>query len=481
MWVSPPALTMATSKSRWWSRSISAPSWFDWKNATSSPSSAARAAIAGVDLVERLAPVDLGLACADEVEVRSLRGPGRVSSRARGGEERGCGTVRRSRARCRRGRPIPWRSGGPSATARQRASCQSRGGPGSFRASRGVVRSPARGDRAGEAIRSPRSGGVTPTSTPIRVAARSPYATASPWSKPPKPAAASTACPRECPRFSVIRPPRRVALALVGDDDLDLRPRRHARPARQRHRTSNAAASPRAIAVAVASPAARTAARRRGPPSSRLRRAQRGAGVRGASAAAAMSMTIGGRLMECSDEVLALGQVDAGLAADRGIDLGDEGRRDLDEPDPAQVVAARKPAASPSAPPPMATSDLGPLDVERGQLACRRLDDGEPLGGLALREQDVLDRRRPRSRRRVRGRLADGGPRARLADEDRARASAARRARRPAHRPRSRRRARSGRSGSSRAGAWSRCREPAAIGSAASTESTTPWISATPD
>ena len=45
VWVSPPALTMATSKSRWCRRSISAPSWFDWKKSTSSPSSVARAAM----------------------------------------------------------------------------------------------------------------------------------------------------------------------------------------------------------------------------------------------------------------------------------------------------------------------------------------------------------------------------------------------------------------------------------------------------
>ena len=45
VWVRPPALTIATSKSRSCSRSISAPSWFDWKKSTSRPSSAARAAI----------------------------------------------------------------------------------------------------------------------------------------------------------------------------------------------------------------------------------------------------------------------------------------------------------------------------------------------------------------------------------------------------------------------------------------------------
>ena len=72
VWVSPPALTIATSKSRWCSRSMSAPSWFDWKKSTSRPSSAARAADPGVDLVERLVAVDLGLARAEQVEVRAL-------------------------------------------------------------------------------------------------------------------------------------------------------------------------------------------------------------------------------------------------------------------------------------------------------------------------------------------------------------------------------------------------------------------------
>ena len=41
-----------------------------------------------------------------------------------------------------------------------------------------------------------------------------------------------------------------------------------------------------------------------------------------------------GRLVERADEVLALGQVDAGLAADRRVDLGDEGRRDVDDGTP---------------------------------------------------------------------------------------------------------------------------------------------------
>ena len=42
------------------------------------------------------------------------------------------------------------------------------------------------------------------------------------------------------------------------------------------------------------------------------------------------------RLVEGTDEVLPLGQVDGGFAADRRIDLGDERRRDMDDRDPAQ-------------------------------------------------------------------------------------------------------------------------------------------------
>ena len=56
-----------------------------------------------------------------------------------------------------------------------------------------------------------------------------------------------------------------------------------------------------------------------------------------------MSIDDRGGLMERPDEVLALGQVHPGLAADRRIDLGDERRRDLDEPDAAQVDRGQEP------------------------------------------------------------------------------------------------------------------------------------------
>ena len=45
----------------------------------------------------------------------------------------------------------------------------------------------------------------------------------------------------------------------------------------------------------------------------------------------------GARLVEAADEVFAGGEVDAGLAADGGVDLGEEGGRDLDEGHAAHV------------------------------------------------------------------------------------------------------------------------------------------------
>ena len=81
VWVSPPALTIATSKSRWCSRSISAPSWFDWKKSTVEAELRGPRRDPGVDLVERLVAVDLGLARPDEVEVRALQDQDARSSR----------------------------------------------------------------------------------------------------------------------------------------------------------------------------------------------------------------------------------------------------------------------------------------------------------------------------------------------------------------------------------------------------------------
>ena len=74
----------------------------------------------GVDLVERLAAVDLGLARPDQVEVRAPRGPGPWSSRAPGAgrQQAGGGAFHDVRPRCRPGRRRRRRSAGPSAGGR---------------------------------------------------------------------------------------------------------------------------------------------------------------------------------------------------------------------------------------------------------------------------------------------------------------------------------------------------------------------------
>ena len=47
-------------------------------------------------------------------------------------------------------------------------------------------------------------------------------------------------------------------------------------------------------------------------------------------------------LMERADEILPTGMVDAGLAADGGVDLREQGRRDLDVGDSALIARRRK-------------------------------------------------------------------------------------------------------------------------------------------
>ena len=98
----------------------------------------------------------------------------------------------------------------------------------------------------------------------------------------------------------------------------------------------------------------------------------------------------GDRLMEGADEILAVLRIDAGLAADRGIDLGEERGRDLDEADAAaedcrgktgqiaddtaakgdDAVAALDRGGE------QAVADLGELAEALGRLAGRKNDGG---------------------------------------------------------------------------------------------------------
>ena len=63
-----------------------------------------------------------------------------------------------------------------------------------------------------------------------------------------------------------------------------------------------------------------------------------------------------GRLPEGADEVLALGQVHARLAADRGVDHPEQRGRDVHDGMPRWYTAAANPPTSVTSPPPTATT-----------------------------------------------------------------------------------------------------------------------------
>ena len=84
--------------------------------------------------------------------------------------------------------------------------------------------------------------------------------------------------------------------------------------------------------------------------------------------------------MERAHEVLALGEVDGGLASDRRVDLADQRRRDGDPGDPAQVRRRREPGDVGRAA--AAEGDDGAAAVEL-QLPPEPLDRPEALRFLA--------------------------------------------------------------------------------------------------
>ena len=120
--------------------------------------------------------------------------------------------------------------------------------------------------------------------------------------------------------------------------------------------------------------------------------------------------------MERADEVLALGEVDPGLAADRGVDLGDERRGDVHDRHAAEIRRRQEPRRVAE----RASADRhegSPRPTRRvGQLARRVADDRQALRVLALREQDRLGH--PSARPRSAARLRRRPPTPRLRDEE---------------------------------------------------------------
>ena len=135
---------------------------------------------------------------------------------------------------------------------------------------------------------------------------------------------------------------RRFVFALVGRARPPPSPRRSVRRPRRRTRPEGVGRSPRAIAA----PSASSSSNSRSSPRAAILTASPRAARRWRSGSVRSDGDVDDDrrgLVECADEVLALRQVHAGLAADRRVDLGDEGRRDVDERDAAQVRGGDEP------------------------------------------------------------------------------------------------------------------------------------------
>ena len=117
------------------------------------------------------------------------------------------------------------------------------------------------------------------------------------------------------------------------------------------------------------------------------------------------------RPVEGADEVLALRQVDRRLAADRGVDLGDEARRDRHPRDAAEVGRGRESGRVGRAA--AAERDDRPAPVE-AQVLPEAVERGERLRLLAGRE--LVRLREARAERELRVHAVDAGD-VRVGDE----------------------------------------------------------------
>jgi hypothetical protein len=96
------------------------------------------------------------------------------------------------------------------------------------------------------------------------------------------------------------------------------------------------------------------------------------------------------RLVEGADEVLALGQVDAGLAADRRVDLGQERRRHLEAGDPAVVGGGREPGGVTDHAAAEGRHGIAPQEAPGSEAPAERLHRRQALRRFAVvHEEDV--------------------------------------------------------------------------------------------
>ena len=172
-----------------------------------------------------------------------------------------------------------------------------------------------------------------------------------------------------------------------------------------------------------------------------------------------------GRLVERAHEVLALGQVDRGLAADRRVDLGDERRRDVHDRDPTQV--RRREEAGGIAERPATDGDHRLVAFHPEPAPARLPRSRGPTGAWPPRPREASRSRpssRPRQARRQGAPPRPPTPRAPTRGSRAAPPADAASPRRPS--PRCRHPARSGRSAWRRATAWSGGRRSSSLRSA---------------
>ncbi len=223
----------------------------------------------------------------------------------------------------------------------------------------------------------PRSSAIMPSlRRKLRTPAPCRAATPSPWnSRSEKPVAASSAWPKVWPRLSSARSP--VSRSSRDDDRRPWRGRRSRSRARARRR-------PRRRRAWLASEPGEEGRRRRAGRTWRPRHSRRGT-ARGDS----VSSTRGigddqDRLMEGAEQVLALRRVDAGLAADRGIDLRQQRGRHLHEIDAAAHDRRRKAGEIADHAAAQRDHEIVALDLRGDQRLADLFEAGIALGPLAF-------------------------------------------------------------------------------------------------
>jgi hypothetical protein len=92
--------------------------------------------------------------------------------------------------------------------------------------------------------------------------------------------------------------------------------------------------------------------------------------------------------MEGADEILAVARIDAGLAADRGIDLGEQGRRHLDEAHAPAHHGGRKAREIPHHAAAERHDEIPALDPGGQHRIADLFQARIGFGGLARRKRD---------------------------------------------------------------------------------------------